>query len=69
MFGLKHRGKLLPFTFSDTAEDVEIKYKDAVEKATQRLGDKVNNIPEAFDDRHDHICDLTQSSLKDLKNE
>ena len=68
MFGMKHKGKILPFTFAETSEQVEIKFKDAVSKAAERLGEKVNETPEAFDNRHDHICDLSKGKIERSNN-
>ncbi len=64
MLGIKQRGKLLPFTFAETADEVLRKFREAITKAGERLGDKVNETPEAFNDRHSHICDLTKQTFK-----
>ncbi len=68
MYGIKHKGKILPLTISESGELAETKFKEVMDKTIERIGERVNQLTEALDTRHDHVCDLTKQSIKGQKN-
>lgn len=64
VFAIKSRGRILNFTCAESPQAAEEHFREAVDKATQRISERVNESVEAFETRHTHVVDLASAQIK-----